>query len=143
MKRPFRTKCICVQTARTPLMPEGPCFNQIWSEILLKEVTPRRADNRVKKICREYYQIEPGYLFRDVPILLPHSMLMGIDEAEGRIVMPFRKPCFGTSLYSIETDWGEICLIRTELGMREKPLPAQRKRSGKTQKNPKRESEKR
>jgi glycolate oxidase len=29
-------------------------------------------------------------------------MLVGIDENGGRILLPFRKPCYGTSLYVID-----------------------------------------
>ena len=95
-------------------MPEGPCFNQVWSEVLLKGVTPRRAYNRVKKECTEVYRIDPGYVFREVPILLPRPMLVGINERESRILMPFRKPCFGLSLYTIDTDHEEIVRLRTD-----------------------------
>jgi len=96
-------------------MPQEPCFNQVWSEIILKNVTARRADNRVKKVCSEYYLIEPGFVFRDVPILIERPMLVGIDEEEERILMPFRKPCYGTSLYSIDSGREEIARLRTDL----------------------------
>lgn len=95
-------------------MPEGPCFNQVWTKILLKDVTPRRADNRVKKECPEIYRIEPGYVFREVAILLPRPMLFGINESKSRIIMPFRKPCFGTSLYSIDANQEEIVRLRLD-----------------------------
>jgi hypothetical protein len=96
-------------------MPQGPCFNQLWSEIILRNVTPRRADNRVKKTCCEYYLISPGTVFRDVPITLTRAMLVGVDEEAGRILMPFRKPCFGTSLYTIDSDRKEIARLRSDL----------------------------
>jgi len=96
-------------------MPQGPCFNQLWSEIILKNVTPRRADNQVKKSCTEYYLISPGTVFREVPIILTRAMLVGIDEEGGRILMPFRKPCYGTSLYAIDSDRKEIARLRSEL----------------------------
>ena len=96
-------------------MPEGPCFNQIWSGVILKNVTARRVNNRVKKVCSEYYRIEPGHLFRGVPILLSVPMLIGIDEDAGRILVPFRKPCYGTSLYCIGSSPEEIALLRAEL----------------------------
>lgn len=102
-------------------MPEGPCFNQLWSEIVLKNVTPRRCDNRVMKLCREHYLLEPGYKFRDVPILLNAPMLVGIDEEVGHVLMPFRKPCYGTSLYVIEADSEEIASFRENLCQRELP----------------------
>jgi hypothetical protein len=96
-------------------MPDGPCFNQLWSEILLTNVTPLRCDNRVKKSCREYYPILPGTVFREVPITLPRAMLVGIDEEEGRVLMPFRKPCYGTSLYAIDANREEIAHLRADL----------------------------
>jgi hypothetical protein len=97
-------------------MPQGPCFNQLWSGILLRNVTPRRSDNAVKRSCREYYRIEPGHIFRGVPITINRAMLAGMDEEAGRILMPFRKPCYGTSLYVIDADEGEIAGLRGELG---------------------------
>jgi hypothetical protein len=97
-------------------MPEGPCFNLIWSEILMKDVTPRRADNRVKKICHEYYRVEPGFVLRGVPLILTRAMLIGIDETSCRILVPFRKPCYGTSLYVINAEMEEMAQIRTDLG---------------------------
>ncbi|NYT21733.1 MAG: DUF1894 domain-containing protein [Methanomicrobiales archaeon] len=102
-------------------MPEGPCFNRLWSEIILKNVTPRRADNRVKKSCGEYYLIPPGTVFREVPITIERAMLVGIDEDEGRILMPFRKPCYGTSLYAIDADREEIARLRVKLAMVKTP----------------------
>ncbi|MFA5296429.1 MAG: DUF1894 domain-containing protein [Methanoregulaceae archaeon] len=117
-------------------MPEGPCFNQLWSAELLKNVTPRRANNRVRKVCQEYYWIEPGYVFRDVPILLSAPMLIGLDDGAGRILMPFRKPCFGVSLYIIDAGPGEIDRLRADLipapapELAKRPAPS-RRRSGK------------
>ncbi|MDD1708227.1 MAG: DUF1894 domain-containing protein [Methanoregulaceae archaeon] len=96
-------------------MPEGPCFNQIGSKIFMKDVTPRRADNRVKKICHEYYRVEPGFVLRGVPLILTRAMLIGIDETSGRILVPFRKPCYGTSLYVIHAEREELTQIRTDL----------------------------
>jgi len=123
-------KSIWYRNATLSLMPEGPCFNQILSEILEKDVTPRRADNHVKKVCREYYRIEPGYEFRGVPIILSRSMLIGIDEEAGRILMPFRKPCYGTSLYAIDTDSEEVAQIRSDLGRKETVEPGKRTMTG-------------
>jgi hypothetical protein len=96
-------------------MPEGPCFNQIGSEILIKDVTPRRSDNRVKKICHEYFRVEPGFVLLGVPLILSRPMLIGIDETSGRILVPFRKPCYGTSLYVINAEREEMAHIRTDL----------------------------
>lgn len=111
-------------------MPEGPCFNRIWSAELLKNVTPRRANNRVKKVCRECCWIEPGYVFRDVPILLRAPMLVGIDGDAGRILMPFWKPCFGISLYSIDAGPGEIARLRADLTPAPVPEPGKKPATG-------------
>ena len=118
-------------------MPEGPCFNQLWSAELLKNITPRRANNRVRKVCQEYYWIEPGYIFREVPVLLSAPMLIGIDEDAGRILMPFRKPCYGVSLYTIDAGPGEIARLRADLTPAPAPEPVKkpavrRQRAGKT-----------
>lgn len=72
-------------------------------------------------MCTEYYQVEPGYLFREVPILIEKPMLVGIDEEAGRILMPFRKPCYGTSLYLIDSDSTEIARLRADLRKNEMP----------------------
>jgi hypothetical protein len=113
-------------------MPQGPCFNQIWSAIILKNVTPRRADNRVMKSCTEYYLISPGTVFREVPITLTRAMLVGIDEEGGRILMPFRKPCYGTSLYTIDSDREEIAGLRSDLTAAQ----ARSEKAGKRRKSP-------
>ena len=113
-------------------MPDGPCFNQLWSEILLTNVTPLRCDNRVKKSCREYYLIEPGTVFRDVPITLSRAMLVGIDEEAGQILMPFRKPCHGTSLYVIDADREEIAGLRSDLIA----APVRRKKAANRRRSP-------
>jgi len=109
-------------------MPEGPCFNQIGSEILMKDVTPRRADNRVKKICHECYRVDPGFVLRGVPLILTRAMLIGIDETSGRILVPFRKPCYGTSLYVVDAEREERARIRTDLRARD--IAEQGKRTG-------------
>jgi hypothetical protein len=96
-------------------MPEDICFNRLWSKILLKNSTPRRCDNRVKKACREYYVVSPGTPLKGVPIQIPAPMLVGVDEENRRLLVPFRKPCYGLSLYVIESDSSEIEEIRKEL----------------------------
>lgn len=128
-------KAFSGRKATLPLMPKGPCFNQIWSGVILKNATARRVNNRVKKVCSEYYWLEPGHLFRGIPILLIAPMLIGIDEDAGRILMPFRKPCYGTSLYCIDSSREEIALLRAELaaataGSGERRARSRREKSG-------------
>lgn len=109
-------------------MPQGPCFNQVWSDILLKNVTPRQAENRIKKECEEWYPLIPGFVFRDVQVLLKRPMIIGIDEKAGRILLPFTKPCFGTSLYCISSDKDEIARLRRDLARNETPTAVKRKK---------------
>lgn len=109
-------------------MPQGPCFNQVWSEILLKNVTPRQAENRIKKECEEWYTVIPGFVFRDVQVLLKRPMIIGIDEKAGRILLPFTKPCFGTSLYSISSESDEIASLRRDLVSNESGTAVKRKK---------------
>jgi len=107
-------------------MPQEPCFNRLWSEILLKNVTPRRADTRVRKTCKEYYRITPGFVFRGIPLLIEKPMLVGIDEEKGRILLPFKKPCYGTSLYAIDSDNAEIQALREVLSVSEPEDPGKK-----------------
>ena len=37
------------------------CFNQLWSEIILKDVTPRGTNACIRKRCSEYYRVPPGF----------------------------------------------------------------------------------
>lgn len=112
----------------SPQMPQGPCFNQVWSDILLKNVTPRQAENRIKKECEEWYTILPGFIFRDVQVLLKRPMIIGIDEKADRILLPFTKPCFGTSLYCISSDGDEISRLRRDLARNETTTAVKRKK---------------
>ena len=96
-------------------MPEELCFNRFWRDLLLKNTTRRRCDSRVKKTCREYYTISPGQIFRGVPLRLPGPMLMGIDAENKKLLIPYRKPCFGLSLYIVDSDEVEIEEIRKTL----------------------------
>lgn len=123
-----RGKNIMAVYSISPQMPQGPCFNQVWSDILLKNVTPRQAENRIKKECEEWYPIIPGFVFRDVQVLLKRPMIIGIDEKAGRILLPFTKPCFGTSLYCISSDGDEIASLRRDLARNETTTAVKRKK---------------
>lgn len=109
-------------------MPQGSCFNQVWSKILLRNVTPRQAENRIKKECEEWYPLTPGFVFREVEVLLKKPMIIGIDEKSGRILIPFTKPCYGTSLYCIIPDGDEIASLRRDLAHNEIGTEAKRKK---------------
>lgn len=112
-------------------MSPEPCFNRLWRDILLKNVSLRRSDNQVRKACGEYYRITPGYVFRGVPIQIEGPMLVGIDEKAEKILMPFKKPCYGTSLYVIDTDKVEIATLRKTLGKQERGTDTEKAFPGK------------
>jgi len=92
------------------------CFNQLWSDIILKDVTARKANAYVRKTCSEYYMVPPGFEFRGVAIQLKSPMLAGIVAGEQKILMPFKKPCYGTMLYEINAEEGDFTYIRSALG---------------------------
>ncbi len=123
---PGSAAILFLSEAHSLTMPLEPCFNRLWSEVLLKNTTPRRADTRVRKTCKEYYRIMPGFLFRGVSVLIEKPMLVGIDEEAGRIVMPFCKPCYGTSLYVIDSDSAEIEALRKALSVAEPRDPGKK-----------------
>lgn len=97
------------------------CFNRLWSKIVLKNSTPEECNEEVKKKCSEYYLVSPGYLFRGVPLQLPCPMLLGIKVKRKRLLVPYRKPCYGLSLYVIDSDGEEIEEIRRMLAAAEGP----------------------
>jgi hypothetical protein len=96
-------------------MPETPCFNQLWSVIILKNATVRKVSSYIRKTCREYYTIPPGFVFRDVPILLKSPMLVGLLPEEAKILMPFTKPCYGTMLFELDAKEGDVSFLRSAL----------------------------
>jgi hypothetical protein len=93
-------------------MPETPCFNQLWSVIIMKNATVRKVNSYIRKTCREYYPLPPGFVFRDVPILLKSPMLVGILPKEAKILMPFTKPCYGTMLYELDAGEDDVSFLR-------------------------------
>jgi hypothetical protein len=93
-------------------MPETPCFNQLWSVIIMKNATVRKVNSYIRKTCREYYTLPPGFMFRDVPILLKSPMLVGILPKDAKILMPFTKPCYGTMLYELDAGEGDVSFLR-------------------------------
>jgi len=104
------------------------CFNQLWSDIILKNVTARKANAYIRKTCSEYYMVPPGFEFRGIAIQLKSPMLAGIVAGEQKILMPFKKPCYGTMLYMIEADECDFAFLRESLGAAGKKKAGRRER---------------
>jgi hypothetical protein len=108
------------------MAPETPCFNQLWSAIILKNVTARKVNSYIRKTCSEYYTVPPGFVFRGVPILLKAPMLVGLEMKKKKILLPFSKPCYGTMLFELDAAAEDFLVLRSALG------------TGKAKKEPKR-----
>ncbi len=93
------------------------CVNNLGGKVLLKDVTPDQANDYVRKHCKEYYEIHPDFVFRDVRVLLKSPMLVGLQIRRGRILLPFKKLCsgYGTMLYEITAKEADIDFIRRNL----------------------------
>jgi hypothetical protein len=98
------------------MAPETPCFNQLWSAIILKNVTARKVNSYIRKTCSEYYTIPPGFVFRGVPILLKAPMLVGLKMRKKKILLPFSKPCYGTMLFELDAAAEDFEVLRSALG---------------------------
>jgi hypothetical protein len=92
------------------------CFNRLVSAIILKDATPQQVNRYIRKMCREYYPLNPPFEFRGVSILLESPMLLGILPGGRKILMPFSKPCYGTVLGEIDGERGEVASLRRALG---------------------------
>jgi hypothetical protein len=50
----------------------------------------------------------PGFEFRGIAIQLKSPMLVGLVPESLTILMPFTKPCYGTMLYEIIAEDGDL-----------------------------------
>ncbi|WP_292728500.1 DUF1894 domain-containing protein [Methanoculleus sp.] len=93
------------------------CVNNLGGRVLLLGATPDQANDYVRKHCKEYYEIPPGFVFRDVRILLKCPMLVGIQVRKQKVLLPFMKRCtgLGTILYEIAAKEADIDFIREHL----------------------------
>jgi hypothetical protein len=98
------------------MAPEGLCMNRLWEAEILKNVTPRKVNAYIKRTCREYYEMPPGFLFRGIPILLISPMLVGLMPRKKKILMPYSKPCYGTMLFLLPEEEGDFAYLRKKLG---------------------------
>ncbi|KDE54965.1 DUF1894 domain-containing protein [Methanoculleus sp. MH98A] len=93
------------------------CVNNLGGKVLLLNATPDEANDYVRTHCREYYEIPPNFVFRDVRVLLRSPMLVGLQVKRGKILLPFTKRCAGpgTMLYEIAAKEGDLDFIRSSL----------------------------
>ena len=93
------------------------CVNNLSGQVLLMDVTPEQVNAYVQKHCKEYYEIHPGFVFREIRMLLKTPMLIGIQNRKRRILLPFTKPCptYGTMLYGVAATEADLDFIRNNL----------------------------
>ena len=93
------------------------CVNNLGGLVLLKDVTPDQVNDYVRKHSKEYYEMEPGFVFKEIRMLLKKTMLVGLQIRKGKILLPFTKPCpgYGTMLFEIAAKDADIEFIRDNL----------------------------
>ncbi len=93
------------------------CVNNLGGKVLLIDVTPDEVNDYVRKHCKEYYEVPPGFVFRDVRMLLKSPMLVGLQFKRQKILLPFTKPCpgYGTMLYEIAAKEADFEFIQKNL----------------------------
>jgi hypothetical protein len=91
------------------------CVNKLNGTILLTDATPDQVNEYIRRKCKEYYAMVPGFIFRDVTILLKAPMLVGLQNRRKKILLPFTKPCTGTFLYEVAAKEAELDFIRSAL----------------------------
>ncbi|MDD2473682.1 MULTISPECIES: DUF1894 domain-containing protein [unclassified Methanoculleus] len=93
------------------------CVNNLGGQVLLMDVTPDQVNDYVRKHCKEYYEMTPGFIFKDIRVLLKKPMLVGIQNKKKRVLLPFTKPCpgYGTMLYEIAAKDADLEVIRNNL----------------------------
>jgi hypothetical protein len=93
------------------------CVNSLGGKVLLMDATPEEVNSYVKRHCKEYYEIPPGFVFKGIRMLLKEPMLVGLQVKKGRILLPFTKRCpnLGTILYEIVADEDDLNYIRSML----------------------------
>jgi hypothetical protein len=80
-------------------------------EILKRQISFREAAEYVRKNCREYYEVPPGFKLFDIHIIGVPPILVGIDGP--LITFPYTKPCHGTFLLRLSGE-SEVARIKKE-----------------------------
>jgi len=93
------------------------CVNNLGGQVLLMDVTPDQVNDYVRKHSKEYYEMPPEFVFKDIRMLLKKPMLVGLQIRKRRILLPFTKPCpgYGTMLFEIAAKDADIEFIRDNL----------------------------
>lgn len=93
------------------------CVNNLSGKVLLQDATPDQVNDYVRKHCKEYYEMPPGFVFRDIRMLLRTPMLVGLQVRKQRVLLPFTKPCpgYGTMLYEVAAKATDLDFIRSNL----------------------------
>ena len=97
-------------------MSQSRCINRLSSTIILKDSSVEEINEYVKRVCAEYYVVSPGFEFRGVAILLDKPMFLGFRIKRNKILLPFKKPCFGPMLYEVDAEEGDFASLRERLG---------------------------
>nr|WP_300998776.1 DUF1894 domain-containing protein [Methanoculleus sp.] len=93
------------------------CVNNLGGKVLLINVTPDEANEYVRKHCREYYEMPPDFVFKDVRVLLKFPMLVGLQVRRQKVLLPCMKRCsgLGTMLYEVAVKEADLDFIRNTL----------------------------
>ncbi len=91
------------------------CVNKLDGRIILSDATPEQVNEYVRRKCKEYYEVAPGFEFRNISLLLKAPMLLGLQVKRKKILLPFTKVCMGTFLYEIPAKEGDLDHIRSRL----------------------------
>ncbi|WP_214084136.1 DUF1894 domain-containing protein [Methanoculleus sp.] len=93
------------------------CVNNLGGKVLLINATPDEANEYVRKHCREYYEMPPDFVFKDVRVLLKFPMLVGLQVRRQKVLLPCMKRCsgLGTMLYEVAVKEADLDFIRNTL----------------------------
>ncbi len=96
------------------------CVNNLGGRVLLTDATVEEVNEYVKKNSKEQYLLIPGFVFRDVRMLLKAPMLVGLQIRKQKVLLPFTKICpgLGTMLYEVRATEDDFAYLRANL---EKP----------------------
>jgi hypothetical protein len=94
------------------------CVNKLGGRVLLLDAAPEEVNEYVRKSCREYYEMQPGFIFQEIVVLLRSPMLVGLQRRRRKILLPFSKPCLagGTVLYEVAAEDEDMEYLRQNLG---------------------------
>jgi hypothetical protein len=103
--------------AREGVMMTSRCVNNLGGKVLLMDATPEQVNDCVRKHAKECYEAAPGFVFKNVKLLLKAPILVGLQIRRQKILLPFTKPCpnLGTILYEIAAKEEDLEFLRERL----------------------------